>query len=250
LRPVKSRLAILVFAVLGLNACSDSTGPTALDPTSALHSLALGVGSAGSFGAALYGGLLIRESLQGMSPFVTKANVTIDGGLQPMYALALHEGFAPGACLQTIFAHSPHDTGCTLPNLGVALVLWQSHSADAAPDRLVVLLSDVGTSDFGFFPDTTLHPENALYVLAGEEGWVYRAGSLTSSVTEASTACGSPLPTFAKSGTCSTATFDEEGTITFANLAGATCCATQTITIPRQSFRGLSMAISEVQAVN
>jgi hypothetical protein len=203
----------------------------------------------GSFGTALYGGLLIDGSLGGSSPFVTRVAVTVDGASQQMYALALHEGFAPGACLQTIFPHSPHDTGCTLPALGVAVVLWQSRSAEAPPDRLVVLLSDVGTSDFGFFPDSTSHSEYALYSPGGNQDWVYRAGTLTSSVTETTTPCGTPLPAFAKSGTCSTATFDEEGTITFAHLSEP-CCATQTFTIPRQSIVGLWMAISEIQPVN
>lgn len=173
----------------------------------------------------------------------------IDGARQLMYALALHESFAPGACLETIFAHSPHDTGCVLPFLGVAVVLWQSRSADAPPDRVVVLLSNVGTSDFGFYPDSTTHSEFALYATGEGQAWAYFSGALTSSLTTTMTPCGTPLPRFAKSGSCTTGAFDEEGSITFTrmDLPPGTL---QTLTIPRQTIQGLSMSISEVQPVN
>lgn len=179
---------------------------------------------------------------------MTTVPVTIEGKWQTMYAVALHESFAAGSCYQTIFAHSPHDTGCTLPALGVAFVLWQSRSGNAPPDRLLVFLSEVGTSNFGFYPDIASHPDYALYARGADEDWMYKEGTLTSALTETTTPCGVPMPTFAKSGTCSNATFDEEGSVTFLNIAG-TCCATETITIPRASLRGLSMAISETQPV-
>jgi hypothetical protein len=248
LMPVKSQLAILTFAVFSMGACSDSTGPTALGSKSALQSLALGVPSV-SYGAALYQSLLIPESLGGIEPFVNKVVVGIDGASQPMYALALHESFEPGACLETIFAHSPHDTGCILPALGVAVVLWQSRSANAPPDRVVVLLSDVGTSDFGFYPDTTTHSEFALYALSEGEDWAYFSGALTSSVTATTVSCGSPLPPFAKQGTCSSAGFDLEGSITFTRV-DVPAGTLQTLTIPRLTIHGLSMSISEVQPVD
>lgn len=241
----KSQLAILAFAILGASACSDSTGPIDLDPASALQSLALGLPDAGGYGDALVGSLLIRESLGGLSPFVGRAAVTVDGAWQPMYALAMHIDFAPGTCRQTIFPMGPHDTGCTQPYLGVGIALWQSRSANAPPDRLIVLLTDVGGSDFGLFPDLGGHSGYALYAGDNLRG-LYESGTATTSVTQATAPCGTPLPTFAKTGACNTATFDVDGTITFA-MDTDNCCVTQTVTIPRQSIPGLWMAISEVK---
>src|SRR5213075_2675996 len=90
------------------------------------------------------GTLIIDKSLRGTAPFVKIVRVDIDGTPTQMYALPLHQSFPPGACLETMFEHSPFDTGCVPPALGLALLLWQSHSAGSPPDRLVVLLGDVG----------------------------------------------------------------------------------------------------------
>jgi hypothetical protein len=247
---MRSQLSALAFAVLGMAGCSDSTAPTDLDPASALHSLSLGIRDVRSGGSgAHYGYMLIEESLEEIAPFLTRMPVIVDGAWQPMYALALRASFPPGICAETIFNYPYHGYlhPCSPPDLGVAVVLWQSRSAEAPPDRLVVLTSDVGASDFGAFPDTGFHSGFALYATP-EGSWWYRAGTLTSSVTTTTTPCGIPLPPYAKSGNCSIAEFAEEGSITFerSDIAVGTV---QTLTIPRHTIRGLWMEISEAQPV-
>lgn len=245
-RHLESKLFILAWASIGITGCSDATGPTALDSKSAVASLSLGVPSV-SYGSALYQSLLIPESLGGIAPFVNKVWVQVDGASQEMYALALHEQFPAGACLETIFAHSPHDTACILPYLGVAVVLWQSRSVNAPPDRVMVLMTDVGTSDFGSYPDNTTHSQFALYATSESREWAYFSGAVTSSIAQSTASCNVPLPAFVKSGNCNVATFTEEGSITFTRM-DVPAGTLQTVTIPRLSIDGLSMSISEVQA--
>jgi hypothetical protein len=247
---MRSQLSILAFAVLGTTACGDSTAPTDLDPTSALHSLSLGIRDVRSGGSgAHYGYMLIEESLEEIAPFMTRMPVIIDGAWQPMYALALHASFPPGTCAETIFNYPYHGYlhPCSPPDLGVTVVLWQSRSAEAPPDRLVVLTSDVGASDFGAFPDTGFHSGFALYETRDGD-WLYRAGMLNSIVTATTTPCDIPLPSYAKSGNCSIAEFDEEGSITF-QRTDVPVGTLQTLTIPRHTIRGLWMEVSEAQPV-
>src|SRR6476660_250980 len=127
---VKSKItAFLAFAVVGLTACgSDSTGPTDLDAASALRSLSLGLVQFGGDGTTAT--LDIDNSFGGIAPFLDQVTVNIDGAPQQMYALALHESFPDGTCEETIFGNIiPADpNACTPPQLGLAVMLWQSRS--------------------------------------------------------------------------------------------------------------------------
>ena len=250
MRYVESQLSILAFAVLGVTGCGDSTAPNGLDPTSALHSLILGMQDPRLGYDPTTGTMLIDQSLDGIAPFVNAFPVNIGGVLQPMYALALHESFPPGTCYETVFEHSPFDTGCLPLALGLAVILWQSHSAVLPPDQLLVLIGDVSTSHFGDHFTATRDSAVALYATRDEyANWYSIEGTLTSNVT-ATTAvpCGIPLPAYAKSASCSIASFDEEGSVTFeSNGSQGNCCVSQTITISRHSIPGLWMEISEVQ---
>ena len=236
-----------------MTACgSDSTGPSTLDAASALKSLALGLQLYGENGTTAT--LDTDASFGGIAPFLNQVTVNIDGSSQTMFGLALHETFPQGTCWETIFTNVlPTDPSeCTPPPLGLAVMLWQSHSASEVPDRMVLLAGDVGTSNFAFDVNATELPAVAIYV-RGEKLWLSESGTLTSAVTASPQTCDVPLPLYAKSGTCTFATFDEQGSISLADFEafdGPTVIAPPiTLSIPRQTLHGLWMQISEVQPI-
>jgi hypothetical protein len=193
-------------------------------------------------------------SFGGLAPFLNQVTVNIDGSSQTMFGLALHESFPAGTCWETIFTNVvPADPGvCTPPPLGLAVMLWQSHSASEKPDRMVLLAGDVGTSNFAFDVNATDLPAVAVYV-KGDKIWLSESGTLNSSVTANSQTCGVPLPPYAKSGTCTFATFDEQGSISLVDFnvvnGSGSFGPTITLTIPRQTLHGLWVQISEVQPI-
>ena len=244
------KLSVAVaFAALGMTACgSDSTGPGNLDPQAALQSLTLGLQQFGSDGTT--GTLIVDPSFGGLAPFLDRVAVQIDGSQQTMYALALHESFPPGTCEETIFGIPADPGSCTPPELGLMVVLWQSHSASEMPDRIAFLVGDVGTSNFDYNLDTPTLPAIAFYAEGKDNLWASLSGTLTSTVTATPVACNIPLPPYAKSGTCSIATFDEQGSVVLEPLgADGSNNKTKTLTIPHQTLHGLWMAISEVQPI-
>ena len=253
LKAIKSKLSVVVvFAALGMTACgSDSTGPTDLDPSSALRSLALGLQQLGSDGTTA--SLDVDASFGGIAPFLNQVTVTIDGTSQPMYALALNESFPAGTCEETILGDViPADPSvCTPPSLNLAVFLWQTRSPSEAPDRMAILVGDVGTSNFDFNVDSQTLPAIALYAVGQNDLWMSKSGTMTSSVTATPQTCNIPLPPYAKSGACNIATFDEEATVVLEpfDVSGTGSTRTQTFAIPRQTLHGLWMAISEVQPV-
>jgi len=250
---VTSKLcAVFAFAAFGMTACSsDSTGPTDLDPSSALRSLALGLQQLGSDGTTA--SLDVDASFGGIAPFLNSVTVTIDGAAQPMYALALNESFPAGTCEETIFGDViPADPSvCTPPSLNLAVFLWQTRSPSQAPDRMAILAGDVGTSNFDFNIDSQTLPAIALYSAGQNELWMSRSGTMTSSVTAAPQTCDIPLPLYAKSGACNIASFDEEASVVLQpfDLSGSNSSRTQIFAIPRQTIHGLLMSISEVQPI-
>jgi hypothetical protein len=255
MKPFKSKISAgLAFALLAVTACgSDSTGPSNLDAESALKSLAIGLQQMGTDGSTAT--LAMDQSFGGIAPFLNQVNVNIDGSSQTMFGLGLHESFPDGTCWETIFSDVvPADPAtCTPPQLGVSLMLWQSHSASEPPDRIVVLAGDVGTSDFNFDLDSPNLLGVALYLEGQNNLWVSQSGTLTSAVSASSQNCDIPLPLYAKSGHCNIATFDEQGSIVLnqvndlysINSSGPT----KTLMIPRQTLHGLWMAITEVQPI-
>jgi len=255
MKPFKSKISAgLAFALLAVTACgSDSTGPSNLDAESALKSLAIGLQQIGTEGSTAT--LAMDQSFGGIAPFLNQVNVNIDGSSQTMFGLALHESFPDGTCWETIFSDVvPADPAtCTPPQLGVSVMLWQSHSAAEPPDRIVVLAGDVGTSDFNFDLDSPNLPGVALYVEGQNNLWVSQSGTLTSAVSASSQTCDIPLPLYAKSGHCNIATFDEQGSIVLNQLnelySVGTAGPTKTLTIPHQTLHGLWMAVTEVQPI-
>ena len=244
-------LGIFLAATMMSGCGSDSTGPGHVDSSTALQSLALGLQSMGGTGSpttptdpnALFGGIGLLDQV----------NVTIDGAAQTMFALGLRETFPAGTCLENLFTPlvPPTPGQCTPPALGTAVILWQAHSATLVPDRMIFIATDAGTVNFGLGV-TPLNglPAFAIYLEGGNDLWSSPSGSITSQITATSQTCTFPLPPYAKSATCSVATFDEQASIVLEPFSLALPGTQQlTIGIPRQTLHGLWLAITEVQPV-
>ena len=244
---------------MSISACSDSTAPDKLEPRAALQSLALGMGSLLVVPSRIPPGM--DQSFDDIASVLDQVDVTIDGKTQTMFALGVRETFPEGTCLENVFVfpNLPPEPGvCTPPEQGLAVIMWQSHSAFAPPDRMIFIVADVGTVDFDFFSFTeydvapgsgTLPLSGLAMYLEGEDNfWMSLSGSLTSQVAATSQSCGLPLPPYAKSGVCNIATFDEQGTITF-ELMTEDGPSTQrlNLTIPRQTIHGLWLNVTETQ---
>jgi len=233
--------------LLSLAACgSDSTGPsTNLDAAAALQSLSL-VTSTDGTGS----GISAPALLASFAPQLDQMNVTINGKSQTMFALALRETYPDGTCEEALVVDplNPDPPGqCTPPPVNFRLALWQSHSADTPPDRLAVAVAEIGPVNFEDLTSGTGAPGGfALYAEGQDNVWVSVSGTLTSNVSATSQSCVVPLPPYAKSGSCSVATFDEQATITFEPVTGSTMV---TLEIPRQTIRGIWQAITETQTV-
>jgi hypothetical protein len=261
MRKFSGLTAVCAGLVLSIAACSDSSGPNNLDSKAALQSLSLGVEGL-SVGASPAAGAL-AASLDVIAPMLDKVNITVDGKPQTMFTLGLRETFPDGTCEESLFVPSlPDYSGtCTPPSLGVMLIFWQSHSPISPPDRLMVIAADEGTSNFDFFSsDATIYPALAFYLEGNKPDnfMVSEAGTLTSHVGASGASCNLPLPAFAAAATCSFATFDEEGTISFGSIDEGTISfdpsavvsgATKVVAIPRQSIHGIWQAITQTKQI-
>jgi hypothetical protein len=237
-------------------ACGDSSGPSSLDANAALQSLALGLQGGGS--VAIIGSPTtpdIAATFAGIAPLLTQTTVTIDGKSQPMFAIGLRESFPEGTCEESLFvdpAFPPEPGVCTPVSLSSALVFWQSHSSNEPPDRMLLVIADPGTVSFDFAttsPDGAF-PAFALYVEGQQNVWASLSGTLTSSVTSMNQPCSATQPPYAKTWTCSFASFDEQGQIVLEPFDfEQTSTARMTIAIPRQTLHGIWLAITETQPV-
>jgi hypothetical protein len=241
----------LVLTAASAIACgSDSTGPSTLDASAAVKSLLLGLAQLGSDGSTV--DLVEPGPFNAIAPFLNQVTVNVDGSPQTMFSLALHETFPAGTCEETIFGNViPADPGaCTPPELGLAVMLWQSHSASEVPDRLAILVGDAGTSNFDFNIDGPALPAIAFYAEGRDNLWLSESGTLTSLVAATGQTCNVTLPLYVKSGVCHIATFDEQGSIVLSSydIYGSNV-STRTLTIPRQTLHGLWLEINEVQPI-
>jgi hypothetical protein len=232
--------------LLSLAACgSDSTGPgSSLDAASALQSLSLAMGTDAT--SIIYG----PSSLGSLASQLDRINVTIDGKSQSMFALGLRESYPVGTCEEDLFidpliVNPPGQ--CTPPPVEFGLILWQSHAADTPPDRLALIAGNPGAINFADLTTGTGAPPGFAVLTVGQDNiWVSVSGILTSNISGTSQSCAVPLPPYAKSGWCSVATFDEEGTIEFEPITGS---STTTLVIPRQTIHGIWQTITETQTV-
>ena len=236
---------IACAALLSLSACSDSSGPNSLDAHSALQSLRLGLGGISDIEGPA--GATTVASLGVIEPVLDQINVNIDGQSQTMFGLGLRDSYPEGTCEEDVFPDPdfpPAPGDCTPVSLGVILLLWQSHSASAPPDRLIVIATDDGTTNFDF--DS---PGIAFYYEGTDFFEVSTSGTLTSHVTASGSSCTVPLPVFVKSATCTVATFNEQGSITVGDPNSGSS-PHRTLTIAPQTVDGVWLAITELNPVS
>jgi hypothetical protein len=237
----------LVFSAA---ACSDSSGPGSVDAAGALRSLSL-LGDISNSGGASFGaaGFLTLGSL------LDQVEVEIAGKTQTMYALGLRETFPEGSCEETIFlipGFQPAPGECTTPDLGLAVILWQSHSASAPPDRVLFIGSSIGSGNFSFAADvnTTQIPAFAFYAEGQEKLWASISGTIASQIAETNESCALPPPPYAVSATCNIATFDEQANIQLEDFTALTSTGPSiNIVIPRQTLRGVWQKITQVRPI-
>lgn len=247
--PKLSRTAALVAFAAAFTACSDSTGPTELDASSALQSLSIGLNQVGGIDAPDQD--QANAAFSAILPLLDIVNVSLDGSSQSFYALALRESYPEGTCEEALFADPtfPTEPGvCTPLSLGVVTILWQSRSASRAPDKLILIVGDAGTSTFDFLAQD--FPAVAIYVQGQDRVFGSESGTMTTQVTATNETCDIPLPPYAKAGTCNFATFTEQGSIVMSEFAleGPTG-RTTTIGIPSITLDGLWLNITEVQPI-
>lgn len=139
---------------------------------------------------------------------------------------------------------------CALPEPGIVFILWQSRAANVLPDKMIVILGDVGTTNFSPVSQSgDILTAVAIYV-EGTNLWISDSGSLSSAVAATGQTCSLPLPLYATGGTCSVATFDEQGAISFAPISDVSAgAAPVNLTIPRETVHGLWQALTGIQPV-
>ncbi|HUR00738.1 MAG TPA: hypothetical protein VM166_14905 [Gemmatimonadaceae bacterium] len=248
-RSVLGVLTATVF-VFSAAACSDSSGPGSVDADGALKSLSL-LGDVSNNGGATFE----SAGFLGLGSLLDQVDVQIAGKTHTMYALGLRETFPAGTCEENIFivpGVPPTPGECTTPDLGLAVILWQSHSANAPPDRILFLGSNVGSGDFSFASDLNITqiPAFAFYAEGQEKLWASVSGTISSQITPTSQSCALPLPPYAVSATCNIANFDEQANIVLEDFSALTSTGPSiNIVIPRQTLRGVLQNITQVKPI-
>jgi hypothetical protein len=256
LRKVRSFsvVAACVAVLLSMSACGgDSTGPSNLDSSAALASLRLGLGGVTDLSAPEAASL--NASLDAIAPILDQITVNIGGSSQSMFALGFRQSFPAGTCEEDVFvdpAFPPLPGDCTPITPEVGIILWQSHSASAAPDRLIVIAADAGTNNFQSISDlSSLTGAVAIYVEGQDKVWLSSGGTLSNQVAATNQSCGLPQPPYEAAGSCSIATFTENGTITLALISdfGIPTNTHVNLTISNQTFDGFWESVTQVQPV-
>lgn len=219
----------------------DFFGPVGpFDQSGALHSLALGIGRTG---ASLIFGPFIT-TLGSVAPQLDSVDVIVNGTVQKMFALGIRETYPPGTCTEDLQATGTPPGTCTPLAYSTALILWQAHSAGAPPDKLALIIGNTGANDFQDQGTVGVVTPIAIYFELGTDIWDSLSGTLTSNVASTTETCTVPIPPYARTGTCASATFDEEGTINFVPETGL---SPRTLVIPRQTLRGIWQTNTEIQ---
>jgi len=252
-----SRVAAFVAVLVTMSACGgDSTGPSNLGSSAALASLRLGLGGVTDLSAPE--AATLNASLDAIAPILDQITVNIGGSSQSMFALGFRESFPAGTCEENVFVDPnfpPAPGDCTPITPEVGIILWQSHSASAAPDRLIIIAADAGNNSFGVVPDpfspTGGGSAVALYLEGQDKFWISNSGTLSNQVAATNQSCGLPQPPYASAGSCSIATFTENGVITLALLSdiGDITSTHTNLTITSQTFNGFWESVTQVQPV-
>jgi hypothetical protein len=243
------RVVTATAFVFSAAACSDSSGPGgSIDAAGALRSLSL-LGDVSSSGGASFA----SAGFLTLGPLLDQVDVEVAGKTYTMYGLGLTETFPTGSCSETIFivpGVTPTPGECTSPDFGMALILWQSHAANAPPDRVLFIGSDVGDGDFSFASSTTQIPAFAFYAEGQDKLWASISGTISSRITATNQSCALPLPPYAVSATCSIANFDEQADILLEDFTALTSTGPSIrIVIPHQNLRGVWQKITQVKPI-
>ena len=248
-------VAACVAVLLSMSACGgDSTGPSNLDSSAALASLRLGLGGVTDLSAPE--AATLNASLDAIAPILDQITVSIGGSSQSMFALGFRESFPAGTCEEDVFVDPdcpPAPGDCTPITPEVGIILWQSHSAAAAPDRLIIIAAEAGTNNFPSIDDlSSLTGAVAIYLEGQNRFWISNSGTLSNQVAATNQSCGGlPQPPYAANGSCSIATFTEDGMITlalFSDLGDITSTRTN-LTISHQTLHGFWETVTVVQPV-
>jgi hypothetical protein len=250
-----SRIAAFLAVLVTMSACGgDSTGPSNLDSSAALASLRLGLGGVADLSAPE--AATLNASLDAIAPILDQISVNIGGSSHSMFALGFRESFPAGTCEENVFVDPdfpPAPGDCTPITPEVGIILWQSHSASAAPDRLIVIAADAGNNSFPSIADaSSLTGAVAIYIEGQDKFWISTSGTLSNQVAATNQSCGLPQqPPYAAAGSCSIATFTENGVITLALLSdiGDITSTHTNLTISSQTFNGFWESVTQVQPV-
>lgn len=239
-------LLILAVACGGDNSTEPGTSTPAVSAQDALASLASGLsgttmttGGAAALGTASIATITASQ--------VGQATVIVDGKSVQTFALAAQATFPPGTCLEQVvstLSTTPPRSACTAPPAGLVLILWQTNSATARPDRIVIVYADLGSVTFSGFAALAsagiTYPPLAIYLERGGAISVSSAGSFASSIKGTGQACSLPVPSFATSATCTRATFSTAGHISFTSvpLNGAAATGSHSLELPPTEVPG------------
>lgn len=261
-RTRRTRPALLAVALVVATACggSDSVAPPppAVDATAALQSLALATHQlAGSAAADPATAAAFLPMATSSVDLVHQIDATVDGAPVRLFAIARSVTYPAGSCLEQLLPDSlvpPLGGVCTPPVPGsVLLLLWQTSSATQIPDRLVLAMLDPGSHTLA--PDSlaawnVARQAIALYMEPRDTTlWWPDHGTISTSLVPGTTPCAAPLPPFAKTATCTGATFTTGATITFVPLSFALPggpSATRTLIIPTQTLPGIAQTVTQV----
>lgn len=255
-----SRLAAL-FCLVALAACGGgkATSPPAvspLNPGDALASLVSGM--SGVNGSVLPAGAMLGPKGLPMLPASAVGQVTVqlDGVPTTMFSLATRTTYPTGTCLEQLVSAPdlPLAKTCTSPPGGLMLVLWQTQGASVAPDRIVLIMADLGSVKFIDLVNTTAFapganfPAVAIYLERSGALWLANAGSVSSAAMPTAGACTAPRVAFIATATCSFASFTSTGHISFAPLpfTGSTASGSHSLDIAASAIPGIVTNVTAI----
>lgn len=259
--PCRIGAVICIVALSALAACGGdrATSPapvSPLNPGDALTSLANGM--SGVSGSAIPAGSTLASGALATLPASAVGQVTVqlDGAATTMFALALRTTYPAGTCLEQLASALKLSSGsaCTSPPGGLMLMLWQTQGARVAPDRIVLIMADLGTANFANLSSLTdftpgaAFPALALYLERSGAIWLANAGSVSSAATPSAGTCTAPRVAFIATATCSFATFAASGHISFAPIpfGGSGASGSHSLSIAATAIPGIVTNVTAI----
>ncbi|MGI8510827.1 MAG: hypothetical protein ACR2MQ_16080 [Gemmatimonadaceae bacterium] len=250
-----------VVWLIAVAACGgdNGTSPRPASPLNtgdALASLANGMdGVSGSVLPA--GSTLTSGALSALpSAAVGQATVQLDGIPTTLFALGMRTTYPAGTCLERLVGAPSISSGtsCTAPPGGLMLILWQTESASLAPDRIILIMADLGSVNFADLSNATAFvpgasfPPIAIYLERSGALWFANAGSLSSAAVSTAGTCTTPRVGFIAAATCGFATFASTGHISFAPLpfTGSATTGSHSLDISASAIPGIVTNVTSI----